>query len=42
VCHSRVTAEEMNIVDEEIIYVLNAARKYAEDPCSNYPCANEK
>ena len=42
VYHSRVTAEEMNIVDKEIIYVLNAVRKYAEGPYSNYPYANEK
>ena len=33
ICTGRPTASEMNRIDEEITYILNAAKNYAEGPC---------
>ena len=42
ICESRVTLKEINIVDEEITYLLNAARKYVEGPKSGIPYSQQK
>ena len=40
--HSRVSARELNAVDDEITHVLNKARKSAEGVRSNVPYSKEK
>ena len=39
---NRVTLHDINTVDNEMIYTLNAAKKYVEGPRSNIPYSKEK